>query len=71
VEDRRQKLGDLGLTDKVAHTAQSGAAVIAGTSVATVKQAAVTVGKWEEQYIEQGKNTVMNGVHSALGGRAR
>jgi hypothetical protein len=67
-----KNLATLGLTDKVAHTAQSGAAVIAGTSVATVKQAAVTVGKWEAQpYIEQGKNTVMNGVHSALGGRAR
>ncbi|MCU1679999.1 MAG: hypothetical protein JWQ81_738 [Amycolatopsis sp.] len=67
-----KSLATLGLTDKVAHTAQSGAAVIAGTSVATVKQAAVTVGKGEAQpYIEQGKNTVMNGVHSALGGWAR
>lgn len=63
--------------EKMAHTAQSGAAVAAGAGVLTAKQGAIMVGKWEAQpYIERGETAVKeatgnaaNGFHSALAGR--
>lgn len=57
-------------TTEVLHTAQSGAAVVAGTTLLTGKVAAVQVGKWEAQpYIEQGKESIMNGFDNAVGRR--
>jgi phage shock protein A len=57
-------------TTEMVHTAHSGAAVIAGAAVETVKQGAVTVGKWEAQpYIDNAKDNAMSTFQNAVSGR--
>lgn len=66
----------LGMENKV-HTANSGAAVAAGTTMLAGKQTGIMVGKWEAQpYIEQGEHAVKDaagkaasGFHNAMAGR--
>ncbi|TCO52812.1 putative T7SS-secreted protein [Actinocrispum wychmicini] len=58
----------LGSGPKLAHTAQSGAAVVAGATVNTIKTGAVTVGKWEAQpYVENAKEGAANTFHRVVG----
>jgi hypothetical protein len=57
-------------TKEMVHTAQSGAAVIADATVETVKQGAITVGKWEAQpYIDNAKDSAMRTFQNAVSGR--
>ncbi|RCW45152.1 hypothetical protein DFQ14_103116 [Halopolyspora algeriensis] len=55
--------------EKMAHTAQSGAAVATGTGVLTAEKSAIMVAKWEAQpYIEKGENAVKDAVGNAARG---
>ncbi len=56
-------------SEKVAHTAQSGSAVAAGTGVLATEKGAVMVGKWEAQpYIEKGETAVKDAAGNAAHG---
>ncbi|ASU78345.1 hypothetical protein CDG81_08615 [Actinopolyspora erythraea] len=56
-------------SEKMAHTAQSGAAVAAGTGVLAAEKSAIMVGKWEAQpYIEKGENAVKDAAGNATRG---
>lgn len=56
-------------SEKMAHTAQSGAAIATGTGVLAAEKSGIMVAKWEAQpYIEKGENAVKDAVGNAASG---